>query len=184
MIQVSKHRSAKSKFNTLDLNTKLGVAIIATKQLFDVVLTNQQNSELTVNVSVEDSKIPYRTTSMDAAYKVIGRFKSEGYTLFVDDTKKPETYLDGKDASCVVAKSTQVAIKAIEKLGCPKQIFLDYNLVYPETIEGFLDWFVEKYRKVPQEVPENFQHHPISVEADFNIKINRKMHELYDVIWN
>lgn len=176
----------KSPFYALANNTSLSVMVIATKVLFDVKLEDPKRNALYVHISPEDGRIPYRKTAMDIAYEVIGKIKKEGYTLFIDDNRTPTEPSAKNPGTCIVARNVAQAKAVVEKLGCPRKLYLDYSLtIYEdgETTMDFLDWFIPLFSQKDAVIPDDFGHVVISQHKDGPRLLERRMYEFYDVIW-
>lgn len=185
MVQFNPKRT-NSPFSAVHQRTALTVMIVASKVLFEAKLENPKKNSLYVHIRSEEGKIPYRQTATDVAYRIIGQMKTEGYNLMIDDTRLPTDTEAKNPGTCIVARSVEDAIKVVEKLGCPKHLFLDYSLdIYGDkTIMSFLDWFVEKYTKESDKVHKDFGHTVISQHPEGPRLIERKLIEFYDHIWS
>lgn len=185
MVKFNPKRS-NSPFGVLHQGTALTVMVVASKVLFETKLENPKKNSLYVHIRSEEGKIPFRQTATDVAYKIIGQMKTEGYVLMIDDTRVPTEPEARNPGTCIVARSVKDAITVVEKLGCPKHLFLDYSLdIYgDQTIMPFLEWFVEKYSKESDKVHKNFGHTVLSHHPEGPRLIEHKLLELYDQIWS
>lgn len=95
------------------------------------------------------------------------------YKLWLDDTRPIDTDLSNHNKDWVVAKSSDEAIKLIEKEGPPYFISFDYDLGGGETSMEFLKWFAKKVAANKLKLESRFDYYvharnPVALDRVYN----------------
>ena len=141
------HHKSASRYNNLGTS----VARVTNKLIFDIDTppTGIDKLDLFVCIPRPYASVTSRYTTTDAAYDVKKHIKEKGYHLLVDD-RRMLADIHGFDENTnvlVVARNVEKAKKAVETLGIPKHLYLDYHLQgydyyvkYEDSTLPFIDW--------------------------------------------
>ena len=138
------HHKSASRYNNLGTS----VARVTNKLIFDID-TPPTGIDLFVCIPRPYASVTSRYTTTDAAYDVKKHIKEKGYHLLVDDRRKLADIhgFDENTTVLVVARNVEKAKKAVETLGIPKHLYLDYHLQgydyyvkYEDSTSPFIDW--------------------------------------------
>jgi hypothetical protein len=99
------------------------------------------SQELCIYLSIKDRGTRRKSTDteMDIVYPIITNMRQNGWDLYLDDERTPDCAINKNVGRCIIARTNRAAIHAVNTLGLPKVIHLDYKLRNSTTI-AFVTW--------------------------------------------
>lgn len=136
------------------------VADFATRAIFGekFSIAHLTKSSRMVMIDDVDSRTGFGKNfiAIDKGYAIAERLKAS-YMLFIDDQVIPCRNKYADVPTCIVARTVAAAIDAVERLGVPTKMYLDYNL-RREDIIPFIDWFQNHVRDNNITLPRGFSY--------------------------
>lgn len=138
------------------------------------------SQELCIYLSMNDRSPKRKSTDteMDIVYPIITDMRQNGWDLYLDDERTPDGAINKSVGRCIIARTNRAAIHAVNTLGLPKVIHLDYKLRNGTTI-AFVTWLYSymKTKNIDYINSDPFELFFLTTSATGKLKIIEKINE-------